>query len=87
MEFTSVQIRFKYNQIELNSNYLIQLEVLEQRDQDGNIAKFHICLNPHNLNNLLEDTDHFLLPLIADILEKTMGHKYFITLDLKQAYH
>jgi putative transposase len=64
-----------------------KLTGVEQKDKDGNIVKFRICLDPRNLNNILEDTDHFLLPLIADILEKMAGHKYFMMLDLWQAYH
>lgn len=69
------------------TQHMNKLTGVERKDNEGNIAKFRICLDPRNLNNLLEDTDHFLLPLIADILEKTAGHKYFTTLDLRQAYH
>ena len=49
--------------------------------------KHRVCLEPRHLNSLLQETDKFLLPLITDILERTGGHKFFTTLDLRQAYH
>jgi transposase InsO family protein len=67
--------------------HLNKLTVSARKDLDGNILKYRVCLDPRHLNSLLEDSDNFLLPLISDILEKTAGHKFFSTLDLRQAYH
>lgn len=67
--------------------HMNKLTVSSRHDLDGNIIKYRVCLDPRHLNSLLEDTDNFQLPLISEILEKTAGHKFFSTLDLRQAYH
>jgi hypothetical protein len=67
--------------------HMNKLTVTAQKDAEGNIFKYRVCLDPRHLNSLLEETDIFLLPLISDILEKTAGHQFFSTLDLRQAYH
>jgi transposase InsO family protein len=67
--------------------HMNKLTVSSRHDLDGNILKYRVCLDPRHLNSLLEDVDNFSLPLISEILEKTAGHKFFSTLDLRQAYH
>ena len=65
--------------------HLNQLTLAARRDLEGNILKNRLCLDPRNLNSHLLDCDNFPLPNITKILEKAAGHKYFSTIDLRQA--
>jgi transposase InsO family protein len=67
--------------------HLNQLTLAARRDLEGNILKTRLCLDPRNLNSHLIGCDNFELPNITKILEKAAGHKYFSTIDLRQAYH
>lgn len=68
-------------------SHLNQLTLAARRDLEGHILKTRLCLDPRNLNSHLLNCDNFQLPRIGDILEKASGHKYFSTIDLRQAYH
>ncbi|GJJ69208.1 hypothetical protein EMPS_01554 [Entomortierella parvispora] len=67
--------------------HMNKLTMAARHDLEGNLLKNRVCLDPRHLNSLLEDTDNFTLPQVADILEKAAGHRFFSTLDLFQAYH
>lgn len=64
-----------------------QITCSARRDLEGRIMKYRVCLDPRHLNSKLTEYDQFPLPIIHDILESASGHKYFSTIDLRQAYH
>jgi len=67
--------------------HLNRITCSSRKDLEGNIMKYRVCLDPRDLNQSLEQCDNFPLPIINDILDRTAGHKYFTTVDLRQAYH
>lgn len=72
------------------TNYAVahtnQLTMSARRDLEGRILKTRLCLDPRNLNSHLLNVDKFPLPLISKVISDTAGHKYFTTLDLRQAF-
>lgn len=67
--------------------HLNRITCSSRKDLEGNITKYRVCLDPRDLNQSLEQCDNFPLPIISEILDQTAGHKFFTTIDLRQAYH
>jgi len=68
------------------SSFNIPLILVGKKDLAGKKTDFRPCLDPRELNVLLEN-DQFELPLIRDIFQDLAGSKVFTTIDLTKAYH
>jgi len=53
------------------------------KKKDGSL---HLCVNFHTLNKVMEK-DHYLLPLITDLLNAPGPARIYSKIDLKHAYH
>ena len=57
--------------------------VLFLKKKDGSLC---LCVNFHALNKVTEK-DHYLLPLITDLLNTPGPTRIYMKIDLKHAYH
>ena len=57
--------------------------VLFIKKKDGSL---HLCVDFHALNKVME-MDHYLLPLITDLLNTPGPARIYLKIDLKHAYH
>ena len=67
------------------SPYNSPIMTVPKRDELGTKTGTRVCIDPRPINAILED-DAFLVPLVTEVFQKTAGHQYFSTIDLKEAY-
>lgn len=60
--------------------------VIKKRDDEGNLLSVRVCLDVRKLNELLDTTDNFPVPLIEDILAAVAGKMYISVIDIKSFF-
>ena len=67
--------------VERPTDWVNQMSVVKKKS-----GAIRICVDPRPLNLVLK-REHFMLPVLDDVLPKLSGAKVFSTCDLKQGYH
>jgi hypothetical protein len=69
-----------------NSDWYNPLLVAPKPGIDGSIKGWRVCIDPRQINNLIESVN-YPLPLIKDIRESFAGMRVFSKADLTWGFH